>query len=267
MRPSGLVLVVGFVLGAGWAAAQPKPANLFSEANEYFRNANEVRDSDPQQAREFYQRAARRYESLISEVGVRNSKLHYNLGNAYFQLEDTGRAILHYLIAERLDPNDANVARNLAFARETRIDRLEATQGGAVLETLLFWHYDLSGAVRVRIFAVMWVCFWGLLLLRKAGREWVPREIAFGLGAVAALMLGSLAYDAAAASQTVTGVVIVPEAVARQGDGLSYEPAFEDPLHAGAEFRVLEERPDWHRVELPDGRRCWLSDQDIDLVR
>ena len=35
------------------------------------------------------------------------------------------------------------------------------------------------------------------------------------------------------------------------------EPAFRDPLDAGAEFQVLETGPDWYRVALPDGRQCW----------
>ena len=61
--------------------------------------------------------------------------------------------------------------------------------------------------------------------------------------------------------------LLLRRGAARQGDGLSYDPAFEDPLHAGAEFHVLEERPGWHRVELPDGRRCWLADRDVELVR
>ena len=68
-------------------------------------------------------------------------------------------------------------------------------------------------------------------------------------------------------SRTASGVVVASETIARQGDGQSYDPAFEDPLHAGVEFRVLEERPGWHRVELPDGRRCWLPDRDIQLLR
>ncbi len=249
------------------APAQQAAEDIFSEANEYFRRANEVRETDSQGASELYRRAARRYESLVGELAIRNSKLHYNLGNAYFQLGDIGRAILNYLVALRLDPGDANAARNLEFARATRTDKLDPSGGKPVLETLLFWHYDFSSATRLRLFAGTWVVFWGLLLLRRVGKDWVPREIAYGFGAVAALTLASFAYDAVNESRTVTGVVVASETVARQGDGQSYEPAFEDPLHAGTEFRVLEERPDWQRVELPDGRRCWLPDRDIEFVR
>ena len=267
MRPAGWILLAGLWLGAGAALAQQGAEAVFGEANEHFRQATDLRESDPEAAAELYRRAARRYETLVGEFGIRNSKLHYNLGNAYFQLGDTGRAILNYLLAQRLDPGDANVTRNLEFARASRTDMLDSSAGSPALETLLFWHFELSSAARLRLFAAAWIAFWGLLLLRRAGREWVPREIALGAGAVGALMLSSLAWDLLAESRTVPGVVVAAETVARQGDGRSYAPAFEDPLHAGVEFRVLEERPGWHRVELPDGRSCWLPDEDIRLVR
>ena len=259
--------MTGLCLGGSLALAQQGADNVFSEANEYFRQANEIRATDPQQADELYRRAVLRYENLVGELGIRSSKLHYNLGNAYFQVDDIGRAILHYLIAQRLDPGDANVTRNLDFARSTRTDKLDPTAGRPVLETLLFWHYEFSIATRLRLFAAAWLVFWGFLLLRQAGKEWVPREIAFGFGVAAALLLASFSYDIVSDSRTASGVVVASETIARQGDGQSYDPAFEDPLHAGVEFRVLEERPGWHRVELPDGRRCWLPDRDIQLLR
>ena len=73
--------------------------------------------------------------------------------------------------------------------------------------------------------------------------------------------------ERAPAARTVPGVVVMPETVARQGDGPSYEPAFREALHAGAEFEVIEERPGWCRVELPDGRRCWLDSTAVEFVR
>ncbi len=266
MRLAASTLAAGLAAG-GALLAQQSAESLFSEANEYFRQANEASEADPQLAADLYRRAALRFESLVGERAIRNSKLYYNLGNAYFRLADIGRAILSYRIAQRLDPGDPDVERNLEYARTIRADRFDPQERRPVLETLLFWHYEFSLSIRLRIFAAAWLAFWGLLLLRRAGKDWVPREIAFGAGAAAALLLGSYLYEAVAAERSLAGVVVALETVARHGDGHSYDPAFENPLHAGVEFQVLEERPGWHRVELPDGRRCWLADEDIELVR
>lgn len=266
MRPAAAILTAGLVLG-GVALAQDSAEAVFSQANEYFRMANKARDSAPSEALDLYRRAALRYEALTGELGVRSSELYYNLGNAYLQMDDVGRAILNYRIAQRLDPGDPNVLRNLEIARTTRADRLDRESGSPVLETLLFWHYDLSRSARLRIFAFAWVAFWVLVLLRQSGRDWVPREIALALLLAGLLVLASFAQEVISEARSVAGVVIATETIARQGDGLSYDPAFEDPLHAGAEFQVLEERLGWHRVQLPDGRRCWLSERDVELVR
>ena len=85
-------------------------------------------------------------------------------------------------------------------------------------------------------------------------------------GIVAALLLGSLAVEAAVASRQEAGVVLSQQVVARKGDGASYEPSFEDPLHAGTEFLLIETRGDWRHIELPDGRRCWIPANSADLV-
>ncbi len=267
MRVTRILLLAVLVAGVPLARGQDGPDKVFAEANDLFRQANEIQTTAPQQSNELYRKAALRYEHLIEERGIRNSKLFYNLANAYHQLDDLGRAIVNYRRAERLDPVDRNVLRNLDHARSRRQDKLDSDTGGQALKTLLFWHYEFSASTRIRLFAGAWVLFWSLLLMRSLGQPWVPREIAMGSGVVAALFLVSLAYDGVAAQRTVEGVIVAPDTIARQGDGPSYEPAFRDALHAGAEFKVLEERPDWYRVELPDGRRCWLPARDIELVR
>ena len=267
MRVAQTLLLTGLVVGMPVLRAQGEPAAVFGEANDLFRQANQMQANAPQQASDLYRKAVLRYRHLIDERGVRNSKLFYNLANTYHQLDDIGRAIVNYRRAERLDPVDPNVLRNLEHARSRRQDKLDSNTGGQALKTLLFWHYELSVSTRVRLFASGWLIFWTLLLMRSVGQDWVPREIAMGSGVVAALFLISLAYDGAAARSTIEGVIVAPDTIARQGDGQSYEPAFRDPLHAGAEFEVLETRPDWYRVELPDGRRCWLPERDVELVR
>ena len=262
-----LWLLVALLLGTGGLWPQDDASTVFATANEQFRQANAIRSDAPDRSAELYRSAALRYESLVAEREIRNSKLYYNLANAHFQLGDIGRAILNYRRAERLDPGDDNVRRNLQFARSRRLDRLDASRQGQVVRTLLFWHYEFGRFARVRLFAAMWLGLWAVLLLRALGNAWVPRELAYGFGVAAALILGSLAFDAMAERNTVAGVVVVQETVARQGDGATYEASFEEPLHSGAEFRILEERPGWYRVALPDGRRCWLSAVDVELVR
>ncbi len=254
-------------LVAAAALSGQDAAVTFSEANELFQQGNDLRSSAPDEAAEMYRRAALRYERLTEGHGIRTAQLYYNLGNAYFLAGDIGRAILNYRRAQRLNPSDGNIARNLEFSRSQRQDKLEPEPGGQALRTLLFWHFDWSRSTRVRTLATAWVVLWLVLLLRLVGQRWAPREIAMAMAATIVLLVGSLAYDAMSEARTVAGVVVIPETIARQGDSHSYEPAFREALHAGAEFSVLEQRPGWCRVELPDGRLCWLDSGAVELVR
>ncbi|MBI1353883.1 MAG: hypothetical protein GC160_06015 [Acidobacteria bacterium] len=250
------------------AALPPDEAKaVFEEGNSLFRQANEASVSDPQQAYDLYRRSALRYERLIDEGGIQNGRLYYNLGNAYFRMDDLGRAILNYRRAERFLPGDSDIRQNLESARSRRLDRFELETREKALRTLLFWHYDLSFALRRLLLAVCSGAFWGLLIWTTIGRKRIPRAALLGAGLAALSLAISLGAEAAGAASSNEGVVTAPETVARKGDGETYEQAFTEPLHAGAEFRLLEQRSGWYRGELPDGRAFWVAARDAELVR
>ena len=82
------------------------------------------------------------------------------------------------------------------------------------------------------------------------------------------LLFGASLYIERHQSTTsLEGVILEPEVIARQGDADSYQASFEDPLHAGTEFMLLEDRGAWWQIELPDGRSCWIPEKSGELVR
>ena len=241
-------------------------ANLFGEANTLFRQGNESFLSDPASANDFYHRAALRYERIVREGGVHNGKLFYNIGNAYFRSDDIGRAILNYRRAQLLLPGDANIRQNLDYARSRRQDTFEEKQETRVLKTLLFFHYDLAPNLRAILLAILSGIFWTAAAVRLFRSEWIPKWALVLTGALAGLFLGSLLVDATIGAQNEPGVVLGQQVIARKGDGNSYEPSFKDPLHAGTEFTLMESRPDWLQIQLPDGRQCWIPAKSAGLV-
>jgi hypothetical protein len=61
------------------------------------------------------------------------------------------------------------------------------------------------------------------------------------------------------------GVLVRNEVVVRKGNGEGYEPQYSQPLHEGVEFTVIEQRGGWLEIELPDGGRGWVRQQDAEL--
>jgi len=267
-RRAFALLVFLLAVPAGFAAlTETEKADLAAEAQRLFREANKVVATDPEAAQELYRRSVMRFERLVREGGVENGKLYYNIGNVYFRMKDIGRAILNYRRAEPYMPGDANLRQNLSYARRRRVDAIEEDQRTRVLKTLFFWHYDVPGRLRMQLLAGAWVVFWAILAVRLFARRPSLTVAAVLAGVLGLLLAGSVTADRLHRRAVRPGVILEEEVTARKGDGLSYEPSFKEPLHAGTEFVLVEDRQDWYRIELADGRQCWVPSAATGMVR
>jgi len=263
------LLVAGFCVPLVRAELldEAQVVDLYAQAKDLFRQANELAAVSPAQAEDLYGKAAMRYERIIRDGGVRNGKLYYNLGNVYFRLKDLGRAILNYRRAEQYIPNDPNLKQNLDYAREKRLDDIEEKQETKVLKTLFFWHYDLSTQSRVIFFSVCLMLLWTAAAIRIFTQASYLRW-GITVSFILSLLLGSsLLAEELSLRNSRPGVVINSEVIARKGNSETYEPSFKDPLHSGTEFTLIEDRGSWYQIELADARTCWVPSNDVALVR
>jgi len=239
---------------------------LFNQANQFFREANAT-TNETEKARKLYEKAILNYEKIISDGRINNSKLYYNLANAYFLKEDIGRAILNYRRAERLDKADTNIQKNLAFARSRRIDTVEVKTEERILETLFFWHYDFSIRTKILLtclcFAIVCISLTVILWRNKSAGAVVTSAIC---GLLTVSFLASVVVESRSRATTICGVITAGQVVARQGDGPNYPESFTDPLHAGTEFDLLERREGWFHIILADDSEGWIPDNAADLI-
>ena len=263
-------ILVGLLLSVAAVSARadlPKDQayTLFNQANEAFRQANSIA-GDPR-AEKLYEKAILTYEKIIAEGPIQNARLYYNLANAYFLKENIGKAILNYRRAEKLDGSDANIQKNLEFARTRRIDKITPKTKERVLETLFFWHYDFS----LRSKFILTCLFFAALCIILTAMIWLGRTAPAATGAVitAVLMLCfliSVVVEARHTAAAVCGVITAPQVLARQGDGQNYPASFKDPLHEGTEFDLLERRPGWFHIALADDSDAWIPQTAAALI-
>lgn len=237
----------------------------FQAAQTAFRQANEA--ATPDQAKALYTKAILNYEKIIDLGNLSRADLYYNLANAYLLKEDVGRAILNYKRAEKLDPANADILKNLTFARTKRIDAVSVKTQQRVLKTLFFWHYDFSIGAR---FVVACICF-SVLFIMLTIVVWRGRSTCIIVICVLTVMLltafaGSVGVETFTKARAKSGVIISPSVIARQGDGTNYSPSFKDPLHAGTEFDLLETRPGWFKIQLSDGSEGWITTNSAELI-
>ena len=264
----GLPIFVALLSVAGFVAGQQEPTPVVTEAP-----AVEATPEAPEPA-ELWVNGNAAYEagdfetavSLYREMdgmGVENGHLHYNLGNAYLRAGGLGQAIASYRRSLRLLPRDEDALANLVFARRSARDEIAPPEPPALLRTVLFWHYSLAPAEVLRSVVLVSAAFWIVLALRLYRRaSEVLRWFAVCLLVVGLALGGSLVAHAAFAPAIA---IVLPQeidlqAAAGEGSVVRFR------LHAGTEVQVIEQRPEWIRIELPDGQRGWSKREYVEIV-
>lgn len=262
-----LVSLLLFVTASLTEAKLPKEqvCTLFNQANQDFRQANST--EEPEQAKRLYEKAILGFERIIDEGQVQNAKLYYNLANAYFLHGQLGKAILNYRRAAKMNGSDENIKKNLAFARGQRIDKVAVKTEKRVLQTLFFWHYDLS----IRTKFLLMCIFFGIVCISITATIWLGRIGPFTAGmAICGILticfLASVIVESRSQTSTICGVITAKEVIARQGDGQNYPASFKEPLHEGTEFDLLENRTGWFHIKLSDDSDGWIADDSAELI-
>jgi tetratricopeptide (TPR) repeat protein len=264
-RPSrlaaALLLAAVASLASSLASARSQSDTL-AEAVTTYTEALHSESRDVRLAR--FRRAQALFASL-TEQGVRSADLYVNLGNAALQAEDLGAAVLAYRRALTQDADHPRALQNLEHARTGLPAWVPRPEAAGVFDSLFFWHRTVAEPVREQLAAV---CFAAAALLVAASlrfRQTVLRNAAIlpllaWLALVASLLLDPVgdAGDAA--------VVVVPDSVARAADSSLAPSALPQPLPAGVEVRILEERSPWLRVRLASGRDAWLHGSSVERV-
>jgi hypothetical protein len=209
--------------------------------------------------------AAREWE-WARQAGAENGALEFNLGNAYLESGDLGRAIAAYLRAERFMPGNADLAHNLAQARGMVSSSFDRGGTTMLVDSVARWWHLVPRGTRTALAWSCWLAFWGIVAARAlagarpthgaAGAAWRTAFWAMLGGWV--LFGGTLLADAALAATRPRAVLLEAGTTLRKGNGDGFEPAFVETLGPGVECTVLEERPGWLRLELPDGRSGWV---------
>jgi hypothetical protein len=79
-------------------------------------------------------------------------------------------------------------------------------------------------------------------------------------------MLSSIFIEYYNQTANRSGVIIIEKVVARQGDGNNYPQSFDEPLHAGLEFELLEQRGGWLHIKITNSHDTWIPDQSAELI-
>jgi hypothetical protein len=257
------VLTIGRPAGADMSRA--RQAEVFYQAQRAYEQGVQLAATAPPQAERLLREAAAGFQA-IADDGVVNGRLYYNLANTCLRLRDVGRAVLFYRRAEALTPDDGRLAEGLRVARSIRRNDIPPTGGGALVHALLFWHYQTSLRGRMVAGAVFYVAFWMVAIAAMYYRHITWRYVLSALLVVWLALAFSVAGTAYAANHWREGVIVADEVVVMKDPGVGSSPEFQEKLHPGVEFELLEQHARWYRIRLPNAKTGWIPKESAELI-
>lgn len=226
-------------------------------------------DADELYKKEKYTEAVTAYETLLkSEEGV-SAALYYNLGNAYYKLDNIPLAILNYERALLLEPGDGDIRANLALARGKTIDKVTPP---SEMFFVTWWH-NLCNMMSIYTWCVTAVISFALMLLGILAYLFLSNITLRKIGVYGAMGLFLLfvvanisAYTQNAAFANRNAAIIISPAVSVKSSptGTSTDLFV---IHEGSKVEILDSSmKDWKEVKFEEGKQGWIPTSAIEVI-
>jgi tetratricopeptide (TPR) repeat protein len=222
--------------------------------------------ADSAYAKEDYQTAISIYESLLSDNV--SPELYYNLGNAYYRLDDMPHAILNYERALLLSPGDSDIRFNLQMARNKTIDKI-------IPESEMFfvtWYKSLVNIMGVDGWAILAIIMFALaailILLYVFTDVVIIRKIGFfgaSLSLIIFVVANVFAYQQGNKVASYNGAIIMSTANVKSTPAENGTDLF--VLHEGTRVDITDDSMnDWKEVRIADGKEGWIETKKLELI-
>ena len=218
-----------------------------------------ITEADTAYKAERYTEAVEKYESVLDQ-GLESAELYYNLGNAYFHLNNLPAAILNYERAKVLNPRDADINFNLNIANSMIPDKIEVVPE---IFYIRWWksvrnnfnlHTWTMASVSIFILLVMFI---GIFVLSQ---RMFMRKLAFWTG-IMALLLSIISFSMtytkhSIESQHLEAIVFSPTVTVKSSPNQLGKDLF--VIHEGTKVFLMEEMNEWANIKIANGSTGWM---------
>lgn len=222
-------------------------------ASELFEKGNQAfKDNKFEESIQFY-------NAILNKQKV-SAAVYYNLGNAYFKLNDVPNAILNYEKSLKIDPNDEDVKNNLELVNLKTIDKVESKPELPITN----WWKSLLNSNEIDEWAMksIYLSFTALaLLILYLFFSGFAKRIFFFSG-LFTILLSVIFYFMGSHQRSLhlhgTEAIIFSTNVTVKGspedDGTRLFV-----IHEGTKVKILKNLDDWSEISLMNGNKGWVK--------
>ena len=247
-----LILLIPGILFIPDAVFGSAADSIFNVAGNYYQNQD-------------YEQALENYIKL-EQNDYQSASLYFNIGNCYFKLGKPGYAILYYLRAKRLNPNDADLSANLAFAQQLMPTRLEGIKINPVTSffDMLVEPFTLNNLAWISsILFIMMTLFLSMVIFSQY--RGLPVKIIIAVAIVLFISASGLTtYKYRSDYMTPRGVIVADEARIYSGPGEDNDLEFTGVF--GLTFEIEKSTKDYYLVIFENKRKGWINKERVAVI-
>jgi tetratricopeptide (TPR) repeat protein len=251
--PSILILVIILALSQQVYSQEAK-GEKFKQGADYFSAGN-------------YDKALEVWNELY-KTGYRSAELEYNIGNAYFKMNNIPGAILFYERASLLKPAEEDINYNLQIARTLVLDRFEEIPELFFVRWYNFTALVLSSNRWARISLVSFILSLIFLSIYFYSSKYRLKVLGFWLALILLIVsLASLAFtlrNKKLVYDSQKAVIFSPVVNGKSSPDSSGTDLF--LLHEGTKVSVEDEVGEWFEIRLSYGNKGWIPANSLEII-
>jgi len=207
------------------------------------------------------------YKEVLKN-GYESAELYYNIGNAYYKLNDYSSAILYYERGNRLDPGNEDINFNLKIVNNKIADKIEP------LPELFYkrWYDALVSLFSLDTWAKIVVILFLLSIFMASiyfiSRILILRKISFWLSII---LFFSFLFTMLTAFQSYSrlknqheAIVFSPTITVKSSPDEKSIDLF--VIHEGTKVSIIDQIGNWYEIRIANGSVGWLQSSTIEKI-
>ena len=215
-----------------------------------------------------YTEAIEKYTSIINN-GFESAELYYNLGNAYYKINDIANSIFYFEKSLLLDPNNNETKNNLSFSQNMTIDRIETVPVNQVSKFISKYTnvFDYNTWLLISIiFEFLSLIVFSLYLFNKNSDT---KKRFFSIGSIFLfffIIFLILGINSKSEYEKNNPAILFENRISFKSEpNERSEDLF--LLNEGTKVNVLEKLNEWSLVELSNGSKGWILSSTFQTIK